>query len=112
MPGIAHFVQIDEYPLGDFDDIPKCKQHYGDALAGKIFSVRANVRQDTFSSMDVEKYVAASCAVVRWAESTESAQMKCGWKFATNGCCDPQPDMASAVPAGALEQTLYDVRRL
>src|SRR5688500_17040130 len=41
MPGIAHFLQIDEYPLGDFDDITeKCKQHYGDALAGKIFSVR------------------------------------------------------------------------
>ena len=26
MPGIAHFLQVDEYPLGDFDDITeKCK---------------------------------------------------------------------------------------
>src|SRR5471030_1923367 len=59
MPGIAHFLQVDEYPLGDFDDIvAKCKQHYGDALAGKIFSVRCKRGgHHTFSSMDVEKYV-------------------------------------------------------
>ena len=59
MPGIAHFLQIDEYPLGDFDDITeKCKEHYGDALAGKIFSVRCKrAGKHAFSSMDVEKYV-------------------------------------------------------
>jgi thiamine biosynthesis protein ThiI len=53
------FLQIDEYPLGDFDDIvEKCKQHYGDVLAGKIFSVRCKrAGKHPFSSMDVEKYV-------------------------------------------------------
>ncbi|MBV6753055.1 tRNA 4-thiouridine(8) synthase ThiI [Pseudomonas chlororaphis] len=59
MPGIAHFLQVDEYPLGDFDAITaQCKQHFGEALPGKIFSVRCKrAGKHSFSSMDVEKYV-------------------------------------------------------
>ncbi|WP_248745388.1 tRNA uracil 4-sulfurtransferase ThiI [Pseudomonas sp. MWU12-2037] len=59
MPGIAHFLQVDEYPLGDFDEITaQCKQHFGEALPGKIFSVRCKrAGKHSFSSMDVEKYV-------------------------------------------------------
>jgi len=59
MPGIAHFLQVDEYPLGDFDDITaKCKQHFGAALPGKIFSVRCKrAGKHSFTSMEVEKYV-------------------------------------------------------
>ena len=59
MPGIAHFLQVDEYPLGDFDAITaQCKEHFGDALPGKIFSVRCKrAGKHGFSSMDVEKYV-------------------------------------------------------
>ena len=59
MPGIAHFLQVDEYPLGDFDAITaQCKEHFGDALPGKIFSVRCKrAGKHSFSSMDVEKYV-------------------------------------------------------
>ncbi|NWB48213.1 tRNA uracil 4-sulfurtransferase ThiI [Pseudomonas gingeri] len=59
MPGIAHFLQVDEYPLGDFDAITaQCKEHFGDALPGRIFSVRCKrAGKHGFSSMDVEKYV-------------------------------------------------------
>ncbi|MDQ7983419.1 tRNA uracil 4-sulfurtransferase ThiI [Pseudomonas sp. G34] len=59
VPGIQHFLQIDEYPLGDFDDIAaKCRLHYGDLLPGKIFSVRCKRGgRHTFSSIDVERYV-------------------------------------------------------
>jgi thiamine biosynthesis protein ThiI len=59
VPGIVHFLQIDEYPLGDFDDIvAKCKLHYGEQLAGKIFSVRCKRGgRHAFSSIDVERYV-------------------------------------------------------
>ncbi|MBD9396542.1 tRNA uracil 4-sulfurtransferase ThiI [Pseudomonas sp. PDM11] len=59
VPGIVHFLQIDEYPLGDFDDIvAKCKLHYGEQLAGKIFSVRCKRGgRHVFSSIDVERYV-------------------------------------------------------
>lgn len=59
MPGIAHFLQVDEYPLGDFDDIvAKCKTHFGHLLAGKHFAVRCKRGgHHDFSSMDVDRYV-------------------------------------------------------
>ncbi|KPX74026.1 tRNA sulfurtransferase [Pseudomonas amygdali pv. photiniae] len=59
MPGIANFLQVAEYPLGDMDDIvAKCKLHYADLLPGKMFSVRCKrAGRHDFSSMDVEKYV-------------------------------------------------------
>src|SRR5690606_12862436 len=58
-PGITHFLQVDEYPLGDFDDVlEKCKLHFADQLAGKIFAVRCKrAGKHAFSSMDVERYV-------------------------------------------------------
>ena len=58
-PGITHFLQVDEYPLGDFDDVlAKCKQHFADQLPGKIFAVRCKrAGKHAFSSMDIERYV-------------------------------------------------------
>src|SRR5690606_26815119 len=55
MPGIANFLQVAEYPLGDMDDIlAKCKLHYADLLPGKVFSVRCKrAGKHSFSSMDV-----------------------------------------------------------
>jgi thiamine biosynthesis protein ThiI len=41
VPGIVHFLQVEEYPLGDFSDVlDKCRQHFAERLPGKIFSVR------------------------------------------------------------------------
>ncbi|SDH88922.1 thiamine biosynthesis protein ThiI [Pseudomonas flavescens] len=59
VPGIVHFLQIDEYPLGDFDDIvEKCKRHYADLLPGRIFSVRCKRGgRHPYSSVDVERHV-------------------------------------------------------
>ncbi len=89
-PGVAHFLQIDEYPLGDFDDITeKCKQHYGDVLAGKIFSVRCKrAGKHPFSSMDVENTSAASCVANagRPESTSKTRKSKFASKFATNGC--------------------------
>lgn len=58
-PGIAHFFQVLEYPLGDLDDIVlRCKQHYCELLQGRTFSVRCKrVGSHPFSSVDVERYV-------------------------------------------------------
>jgi len=58
-PGIAHFFQILEYPLGDLDDIVQhCKAHYAELLAGRTFVVRCKrAGKHPFSSMDVERYV-------------------------------------------------------
>lgn len=58
-PGIAHFFQVLEYPLGDFDDITlRCKDHYADLIKGRTFSVRCKRSgKHPFSSVDVERYV-------------------------------------------------------
>ena len=59
-PGIVHFLEVNEYPLGDLDDITeKCKAHYADLLPGKVFAVRCKRGGKTHSSssMDVERYV-------------------------------------------------------
>lgn len=58
-PGIAHFLQVDEFPLGDFHDIyEKTKDAYEDRISGKTFVVRVK-RSGThdFTSIDVERYV-------------------------------------------------------
>ncbi|MCZ9335721.1 THUMP domain-containing protein, partial [Klebsiella pneumoniae] len=58
-PGIAHCLEVHEYPLGDLDDIvAKCKAHYAERLPGKIFAVRCKrAGKHPFSSMDVERHV-------------------------------------------------------
>ncbi len=58
-PGISHFFQVLEYPLGDFDDITEhCKEHYADLLKGRIFSVRCKrAGKHSFTSVDVERHV-------------------------------------------------------
>lgn len=58
-PGITHFLEVNEYPLGDLDDIvAKCKAHYADLLPGKIFAVRCKRGgKHSFTSMEVERYV-------------------------------------------------------
>lgn len=59
MPGITHFLEVHEYPLGDFDDIlDKCRQHFGAMLPEQIFSVRCKrAGKHSFTSMQVEAYV-------------------------------------------------------
>jgi len=58
-PGVSHFLEVHEYPLGDFDDIlDKCREHFGAQLPGKIFAVACKrAGKHPFTSMDVERYV-------------------------------------------------------
>lgn len=58
-PGIANFSLIQEYPVGDLDDIfQKVLPHWKDELAGKTFCVRARRHGNhEFSSTQVEQYV-------------------------------------------------------
>ena len=59
IPGITHFLEVHEYPLGDFDDIlDKCRLHFGSQLPGKIFAVRCKrAGKHPFTSMQVEAHV-------------------------------------------------------
>ena len=57
--GIAHFLDVLEYPLGDMDDIfQKTLPVYQQRLAGKTFAVRCKRSgKHDFKSIDVERYV-------------------------------------------------------
>ena len=58
-PGIANFVRVQPFPLGDMHDIfEKTLSVWGPLLDGKTFCVRAKrTGSHSFSSIDVEKYV-------------------------------------------------------
>lgn len=58
-PGIHSFIEVTEYPLGDFHDIyEKAFAIYADQLKGKTFKVRVKRSgKHDFKSIDVERYV-------------------------------------------------------
>jgi len=60
MPGIAHFYQVQEYPLPDSMEAitEHCAAHYAPLLQGKTFAVRCKrIGKHEFTSMDVERTV-------------------------------------------------------
>src|SRR5450830_280487 len=90
MPGIAHFLQVDEYPLGDFNDITENgNQHFGRGLKGKIFRCVASVPASTRLAPWTWKNTSAASCVASAAPPefpSKRRKLKCAWKFATNGC--------------------------
>lgn len=58
-PGIANFALLNDYPLEDLESIfQHTLRHWGPALAGKTFCVRAKrVGKHPFTSVQVEQYV-------------------------------------------------------
>src|SRR5690606_706921 len=60
LPGIAHFLEVHEYPFVDFDDVfEKCRAHHGEQLAGKRFAVRCKRAGNThdFTSVELASHV-------------------------------------------------------
>lgn len=112
MPGIAHFLQVDEYPLGDFDDIvAKCKQHFGEALPGKVFAVRCKrAGKHEFSSMDVEKYVGSQlrrqCGAAGISLKEPEIEVRMEIRDQRLFVIHSQHNGIGGYPLGALEQTL------
>ncbi|WP_397450519.1 tRNA uracil 4-sulfurtransferase ThiI [Pseudomonas sp. NA-150] len=112
MPGIAHFLQVDEYPLGDMDDIvAKCKQHYGSELTGKVFSVRCKrAGKHSFSSMDVEKYVGSQlrqqCGAAGISLKAPEIEVRMEIRDQRLFVIHSQHNSIGGYPLGSLEQTL------
>ncbi|MDY7562364.1 tRNA uracil 4-sulfurtransferase ThiI [Pseudomonas sp. 10B1] len=112
MPGIAHFLQVAEYPLGDMDDIlAKCKEHFGAALAGKVFSVRCKrAGRHTFSSMDVERYVGSQlrqqCGAAGISLKAPDIEVRMEIRDQRLFVIHSQHNSIGGYPLGALEQTL------
>ncbi|WP_249678306.1 tRNA uracil 4-sulfurtransferase ThiI [Pseudomonas abieticivorans] len=111
-PGITHFLQVDEYPLGDFDDIvAKCKEHFGPLLAGKIFSVRCKrAGRHTFTSMDVDRYVGSQLRQQCGAAGIDLKQPQVKVRIEIRDqrlyVIHGQHEGIGGYPLGALEQTL------
>ncbi|MGB0663572.1 MAG: tRNA uracil 4-sulfurtransferase ThiI [Pontibacterium sp.] len=59
MPGIAHFLEVDEYPLGSFEEVFQLtKASYESRLAGKTFKVRVKrAGHHDFESPDLARYI-------------------------------------------------------
>ena len=58
-PGIAYFLEVQQYPLGDFEDaFQKTMALYRERLAGKTFAVRCKrAGKHEFRSTDIERYI-------------------------------------------------------
>ncbi|PVZ10295.1 MULTISPECIES: tRNA uracil 4-sulfurtransferase ThiI [unclassified Pseudomonas] len=111
-PGIAHFLQVDEYPLGDFDDIvEKCKAHFGHLLPGKIFAVRCKRGgHHSFSSMDVDRYVGSQlrqlCGAAGIDLKRPQVEVRIEIRDQRLFVVHNQHQGIGGYPLGALEQTL------
>src|SRR3990167_6493078 len=111
-PGIVHFLEVNEYPLGDLDDITaKCKTHYAGLLPGKVFAVRCKRGgKHSFSSMDVERYVGsqlrqqcgAACISLKDPELLVRMEIRDQRLFVIHH----QHNGVGGYPLGALEQSL------
>ncbi|TLX54290.1 tRNA 4-thiouridine(8) synthase ThiI [Stutzerimonas nosocomialis] len=111
-PGIGHFLEVHEYPLGDLDDIvEKCKAHYADRLPGKIFAVRCKrAGKHPFSSMDVERHVGSQlrqqCGAAGISLKEPEVQVRMEIRDQRLFVVHRQHDSVGGYPLGALEQTL------
>ncbi len=58
-PGIAYFLRVRQYPLGDFEQVFQLTRSvYAEQLAGKRFVVRVKrAGKHDFSSLDLERYI-------------------------------------------------------
>lgn len=111
-PGITHFLQVEEYPLGDFDDIvEKCRAHYGHLLAGKRFAVRCKRGgHHDFTSMDVDRYVGSQlrqqCGAAGIDLKNPEIKVRMEIRNQRLYVIHNQHQGIGGYPLGALEQTL------
>ena len=73
MPGIAYFLDVVEYPLGDMHDVfEKTQALWGERLSGKTFVVRCKrAGKHEFTSSELERYVGGGLL-----QHTEAAGVK------------------------------------
>ena len=111
-PGIGQFLEVHEYPLGDFESIlALCERHFGERVRGKVFSVRCKraCRHD-FSSMDVERYVGGGlrerCGGAGIALKNPEMTVRLEIRDQQLFIIDEHHEGLGGYPLGALEQVL------
>ena len=111
-PGITHFLQVAEYPLGDLDDVvEKCRAHFGHLLADKIFAVRCKRGgKHDFTSMDVERHVGSQlrqqCGAAGISLKDPQVLVRLEIRNQRLFVIHSQHDSIGGYPLGSLEQTL------
>jgi thiamine biosynthesis protein ThiI len=111
-PGITHFLEVNEYPLGDLDDVvAKCKAHYADLLPGKIFAVRCKRGgKHSFTSIEVERYVGSQlrqqCAAAGIQLKNPQVLVRLEIRDQRLFVIHHQHDGMGGYPLGSVEQTL------
>ncbi|WP_287027985.1 tRNA uracil 4-sulfurtransferase ThiI [Pseudomonas sp. UBA6310] len=112
VPGITHFLEVHEYPLGDFDDVlEKCKLHFGDQLAGKVFAVRCKrAGKHSFTSMEIERYVGSQlrqqCGAAGISLKQPEVEVRMEIRHERLFVIHHQHNGIGGYPLGSLEQTL------
>jgi thiamine biosynthesis protein ThiI len=112
IPGITHFLKVDEYPLGDLDDIlAKCLLYFGDVLPGKVFAVRCKrAGRHAFTSMDVERHVGSQlrqrCGAAGIDLKKPQVEVRMEIRDQRLFIIHGQHEGLGGFPLGALEQTL------
>jgi thiamine biosynthesis protein ThiI len=112
VPGITHFLEVHEYPLGDFDDVlEKCKLHFGDQLPGKIFAVRCKrAGKHSFTSMEIERYVGSQlrqqCGAAGISLKQPEVEVRMEIRHDRLFVIHHQHNGIGGYPLGSLEQTL------
>ncbi len=112
VPGITHFLEVHEYPLGDFDDVlEKCKLHYADLIPGKIFAVRCKrAGKHEFTSMELERHVGSrlrqECNAAGISLKNPEVEVRMEVRDQRLFVIHHQHDGIGGYPLGSLEQTL------
>ncbi|QKZ02637.1 MULTISPECIES: tRNA uracil 4-sulfurtransferase ThiI [Pseudomonas] len=112
VPGITHFLQVDEYPLGEMDDlVEQCRKHFGDQLPGKMFAVRCKrAGKHTFTSMDVDRYVGSQlrrlCGAAGIELKNPDVEVRLEIRDKRVFIIHSQHQGIGGYPLGSLEQTL------
>jgi len=111
-PGIGQFLEVHEYPLGDFETIlALCVRHFGERVRGKVFSVRCKrAGRHDFSSMDVERYVGGGlrerCGGAGIALKNPEVSVRLEIRDQQLFVIDEHHQGLGGYPLGALEQVL------
>lgn len=111
-PGIENFLEVHEYPLGDFDDVlARCKTHFGAQLAGKTLCVRCKrAGKHDFASTDLERYVGGGlrqqCGAAGVSLKNPDVLVRMEVRDQRLFIIDRQHEGLGGYPLGALEQTL------
>jgi len=112
-PGIAHFLEVHEYPYVDFDDtFEKCREHFAAKLPGKIFAVRCKRagKGHDFTSMDMEAYIGSRLRLECGAAGIDLKRPEVEVRFEVRYdrllIVHAQHEGLGGYPLGTVEQTL------